>query len=121
MVFRRAQMGMPAGRLRLPRERRGAKRRETIMGWYRCSCGFVTEATPRLGDSIVSVSHIHQAARIDGTSSIVRMEEIPDPALERETTRTAVTETALEASVLSSARSVWSRPAVKPGPGRRAA
>ncbi len=51
------------------------------MGWYRCSCGFMTEATPRFGDSIVSMSHLHRAARVDGTSEIVRMEEIPDPAL----------------------------------------
>ena len=51
------------------------------MGWYRCSCGFTIEATPRLGDSIVSVNHLHRAARVDGTSAIVRMEEIPDPAL----------------------------------------
>ncbi len=51
------------------------------MGWYRCSCGFITEATPRFGDSIVSMNHVHRDARVDGTSSIVRMEEIPDPAL----------------------------------------
>jgi hypothetical protein len=49
------------------------------MGWYRCSCGFTIEATPRLGDSIVSVNHLHRAARVDGTSAIVRMEEILDP------------------------------------------
>lgn len=51
------------------------------MSWYQCTCGFVTEATPRFGDSIVSMSHLHRAARLDGTSTIVRMEEIPDPAL----------------------------------------
>ena len=51
------------------------------MGWYRCSCGFTIKATPRFGDSIVSVNHLHRAARVDGTSAIVRMEEIPGPAL----------------------------------------
>ena len=57
------------------------------MGWYRCSCGFITEARPRFGDSIVSVSHLHGAARVDGTSSIARMEEISDPALGSATPR----------------------------------
>ncbi len=84
------------------------------MGWYRCSCGFITEATPRFGDSIVSVSHLHKAARVDGTALIVRMEEIPDPALERETPGTVVTGTAREAS--ASPRAVATR-----RPGRRAA
>jgi len=51
------------------------------VSWYQCPCGFVTEATPRFGDSIASVSHLHQATRLDGTSSIVRMDEISDPAL----------------------------------------
>jgi hypothetical protein len=91
------------------------------MGWYRCSCGFITEATPRFGRSIVSVSHLHRAARLDGTSSIARMEEIPDPALESASPRTAVTQTAHEASFQASAESVCSRPAVTPRPGRRAA
>lgn len=59
--------------------------RTGIMGWYRCSCGFITEARPRFGNSIVSVSHLHRAARLDGISSIARMEEIPDPALEHAT------------------------------------
>jgi len=83
------------------------------MGWYRCSCGFVTEATPRFGGSIVSVSHLHRAARLDGTSSIVRMEEIADLGHERETSRTSPIQGAHEASV--SPRSVAARP------GRRAA
>ncbi len=83
------------------------------MSWYRCSCGFMTEATPRFGDSIVSVNHLHKAARVDGTSSIVRMTEIPDPALERETSRTSLIRSAQEASV--SPRPVATRP------GRRAA
>ncbi len=54
------------------------------MGWYRCTCGFVTEAAPQFGELIASVSHLHRATRLDGTSSIVRMEEISDPALECE-------------------------------------
>lgn len=54
------------------------------MSWYQCPCGFVTEATPRFGDSITSVSHLHRGTRLDGTSSIVRMDEISDPALECE-------------------------------------
>ncbi len=54
------------------------------VGWYQCTCGFVTEATPRFGDSIASVSHLHRATRLDGTSSIVRMDEISEPALECE-------------------------------------
>jgi hypothetical protein len=28
--------------------------------------------TPRFGDSMASVSHLHRAVRLDGTSSIVR-------------------------------------------------
>ncbi len=55
------------------------------MGWYRCTCGFMTEATPRIGDSIASVSHLHPGTRLDGTASIMRMEEIQAPALDRET------------------------------------
>ena len=54
------------------------------MSWYRCPCGFVMEATPRSGGSIVSISHLHRATRLDGGSSIVRMEETPDPARECE-------------------------------------
>ena len=48
------------------------------MAWYRCSCGALQEETPRLGDVIVSVYHLHRSARLDGASSIVRMEEIRD-------------------------------------------
>ncbi len=58
--------------------------RVEIVAWYRCVCGFIMEATPQLGDSIVSVSHLHPAARLDGASSIVRMEEIRDPVLDCE-------------------------------------
>lgn len=54
------------------------------VGWYQCPCGFVTEATPWFGDSVTSVSHLHRATRLDGTSSIVRMDEISDPVLECE-------------------------------------
>ncbi len=56
--------------------------RVMIVSWYRCPCGFVTEATPQFADSIVSLSHLHRAARLDGGLSIVRMEEIPDLSLE---------------------------------------
>jgi hypothetical protein len=45
------------------------------MAWYRCECGFLTEVTPRPGNVITSVNHLHRTARIDGTSAIVRMEE----------------------------------------------
>jgi hypothetical protein len=51
------------------------------MSWYQCTCGFVTEATPRFGDSIASVCHLHRATRLNGTSSIVRMDEISDPLI----------------------------------------
>ncbi len=50
------------------------------MNWYRCSCGFTTEMAPRLGYEIVSVIHLHPAARVDGTAAIVRMEEVPPRA-----------------------------------------
>jgi hypothetical protein len=49
------------------------------MGWYQCSCGFITEMAPRFGDTIVSVIHLHRSARVDGSSGVVRMEEIADP------------------------------------------
>jgi len=49
------------------------------MAWYQCSCGFLTEMRPQIGDTIASVCHLHRSARIDGGSAIVRMEEIPDP------------------------------------------
>lgn len=48
------------------------------MAWYRCSCGALKEETPRLGDVIVSVYHLHPSARLDGRAAIVRMEEIRD-------------------------------------------
>lgn len=49
------------------------------MGWYQCRCGFLTEKAPGLGESIVSVYHLHTSARLDGTAAIVRMEGIPEP------------------------------------------
>jgi hypothetical protein len=48
------------------------------MAWYRCSCGFRKEITPRLGDTVTSACHLHRATRLDGTAAIVRMEEICD-------------------------------------------
>jgi len=33
---------------------------------------------PQIGDTITSVCHLHRSARLDGTSAIIRMEEIPD-------------------------------------------
>lgn len=54
------------------------------MGWYQCSCGFITEETAMAGSSVVSVHHLHRSARVDGSGAIARMEEIPDPPPERE-------------------------------------
>jgi hypothetical protein len=48
------------------------------MSWYRCSCGFVAELTPRFGNTIVSVTHLHRAAHVDGSSVPERMVEIAD-------------------------------------------
>lgn len=55
-----------------------------VVALFQCSCGVRVEMEPRFGDEITSVSHIHRSARLDGTSAIVRMEEIrvpvaPDP------------------------------------------
>jgi hypothetical protein len=52
----------------------------SAMRYYRCSCGFRTEQTPRLGDTLISVYHLHHATRLDGSSSIVRMEEVSFPS-----------------------------------------
>ncbi len=49
------------------------------MSWYHCSCGFITEMTPRFGGTIISIIHLHRSARVDGSSGVVRMEEIADP------------------------------------------
>lgn len=46
------------------------------MAWYRCSCGFRKEITPRVGDTITSACHLHRSTRLDGSAAIVRMEEI---------------------------------------------
>jgi hypothetical protein len=54
------------------------------MAWYRCSCGALREETPRIGDSIVSVYHLHHSARLNGGSAIVLMEEVPSPPPEPE-------------------------------------
>ena len=48
------------------------------MAWYVCSCGALKEETPRVGDAIVSVYHLHRSARFDGTAALVRMEEMRD-------------------------------------------
>lgn len=49
------------------------------MAWYQCSCGVLKEISPQLGETITSVNHLHRSARLDGTATIVRMEEIPGP------------------------------------------
>jgi len=49
------------------------------MAWYQCSCGFLTEESPRYGEVVVSVYHLHPGARLDGGSAAVRMGERPDP------------------------------------------
>ena len=54
------------------------------MAWYRCSCGVLSEKTPRMGDTIVSVYHLHRSTRLDGGSAIVLMEEVPAPPPERD-------------------------------------
>jgi hypothetical protein len=46
------------------------------MAWYRCSCGALKEEMPRLGDTIVSVYHLHRSARVDGTAALFWMEEV---------------------------------------------
>jgi hypothetical protein len=51
---------------------------DQAMSWYQCSCGFMTEMTPRFGDTITSVIHLHRSARVDGGSGVVRMEEVAD-------------------------------------------
>lgn len=91
------------------------------MGWYRCSCGFITEVRPRFGNSIVSVSHLHRASRLDGTSSIGRMEEIQDPAVARAAPCAAPTLRVHEAPLPVSTGSAGPRPALLPVPERPAA
>jgi len=91
------------------------------MSWYHCTCGFVTEATPRFGDSIVSVSHLHRATRLDGTSSIIRMEEIQDPALGCEIACAVETRDAHRAGIGAITTSVPPQRAERPRPQRQAA
>lgn len=52
------------------------------MAWYRCSCGALKEATPRFGDAVVSIYHLHRSVRLDGGSLAVEMEPIPAPPAE---------------------------------------
>ena len=54
------------------------------MAWYGCSCGALKEATPRFGDAVVSIYHMHRSNRLDGGSEIVPMEEVPAPPPERQ-------------------------------------
>lgn len=91
------------------------------MGWYRCACGYMTGETPRLGASIVSVYHLHRAARVDGGSSIVRMEEVLEPALERGLARAATAEEAHNAVTATGTRPIHLPPAEPRHPQRRAA
>jgi hypothetical protein len=58
------------------------------MAWYRCSCGALKEATPRFGDTVVSVYHLHRSQRFDGGSAIVLMEEVSAPLLRERDTHT---------------------------------
>jgi len=51
---------------------------------FQCTCGFMIDVTPQIGDSVVSAYHLHKGPRLDGGSSIIRMEESPDPVPERE-------------------------------------
>ncbi len=91
------------------------------MGWYRCACGYMTEESPRLGASIASVYHLHRAARLDGGSSILRMEEVPDPALDCELACGMVGQEAHHALTATGTRSTYLPPAETEPPRRRAA
>jgi hypothetical protein len=48
------------------------------MAWFRCSCGHIAEVEPVAGE-IVSVYHLHGAARLDKSALLERMELLPDP------------------------------------------
>jgi|SRR6266513_5016977 len=50
-----------------------------VVALFQCSCGVRVEMEPRFGEVITSVSHLHRSARLDGTTAIVRMEEIRVP------------------------------------------
>jgi hypothetical protein len=52
---------------------------ERVMAWYQCSCGVLKEISPQLGETVTSVNHLHRSARLDGTATIARMEETPEP------------------------------------------
>ena len=52
--------------------------------WFRCMCGFMIEVKAEVGDSVASAHHLHKDTRLDGSFTIVRMEEIREPALECE-------------------------------------
>jgi len=91
------------------------------VGWYRCACGYMKEETPRLGASIASVYHLHRAARVDGGSSIVRMEEVPDPTLDCELACAVVGQEADRALAVTGTRSTRVPPAEIQPPQRRAA
>ena len=47
------------------------------MAKYQCSCGVRVEMEPEFGGVITSAYHLHRSTRLDGTSAIVRMEEVP--------------------------------------------
>jgi len=51
------------------------------MAWFRCSCGYMVELKPLLGE-IVSVYHLHTEARLDRAAQPFRMEPLPDPVPE---------------------------------------
>ena len=50
------------------------------MAKYQCSCGVSVEMESEFGGVITSAYHLHRSTRLDGTSAIVRMEEVPAPA-----------------------------------------
>ena len=50
------------------------------MAKYQCSCGVRVEMEPEFGGVITSAYHLHRSTGLDGTSAIVRMEEVPAPA-----------------------------------------
>lgn len=54
------------------------------MAWYRCSCGLLKEEAPRIGDTIVSIYHLHRSAGPGSPSVIVLMEEVPAPPPDRD-------------------------------------
>jgi len=67
------------------------------------------------------VSHLHRVARLDGTSSIIRMEEIHDPALGCEIACTVKNRDAHRAGIGAITTSVPPQRAERPRPQRQAA